>query len=653
VALPEDAQVLGRNRVHFEFEQLNFRYKLRGGDPQAQRFSVLFRPFELRPQDESDLELWTQLSSLGPLGSRPGVDVEGLAFVDQAPGSILAYHLDVPPGGRFYSRLAVAPLESGEAGSGRLSFEVQVTGDQGEPSSFASGTVNPSSDPVELSFPLEGFEEQLVRLDLRVTADNGAGRERLVRWTAPRVVVEAEELQAAAKRELAGSDRDRLEALLESTEGAPVVMILIDACNASFISSYGGREGLTPNIDRLASEGARFTRAYATASYTISSLASMFTSQWAWQHGSYTQTNRLGSTVPVWPERFSEDGYRTVSIVHSPFGSSQLGYGRGFEEKYDVYRNEGRTRPPLATDALPALDEALANDDGRPLFLWMHIVEPHRPYSPPAPFAGQYSSGLNSELDGTTDSSNRVKDRVFEMSEEDIAYQKAIYEENLAYVDQVLGEVRTRLEAAGIFDEAIVCLFSDHGEGFLEHEGKTMPGLGHGMQTYNDMTRIPLIFRFPERSEVAGLTPRSVASTIDLLPTVADLAGLEGLPHIPGQSLARAMSEPESDLRRSTVAHSYVQRPDRFLPMWGHWWEDYKLVFHPYDAPELYDLSVDPDETHDIAAERPVLTGFMLQQLSAMTGLDVRRGELNLDLVQGEEFDAATTEQLRALGYIR
>ena len=183
--------------------------------------------------------------------------------------------------------------------------------------------------------------------------------------------------------------------------------------------------------------------------------------------------------MPTWPEQFTRAGYRTLGVVHSPNGSSLFGFERGFERFDEVFRDiEEGHQTALAEQVLPALDDMLAVDDDRPPFLWLHIVEPHEPYAPPAPFAGRYSKG--GSLTGDAETLWKIRDWKLAPTPAEVRELEAQYEENLAYVDDVFGRIRSRLEAAGIWDDAVIAVFSDHGEGFLNHEGKIFSGCGHG-----------------------------------------------------------------------------------------------------------------------------------------------------------------------------
>ncbi|MEM7310979.1 MAG: sulfatase [Planctomycetota bacterium] len=648
VDLPEEHQREGLNRLHFRFEHCRTRHAVEGADPASHKKSARFTKFRFAPKSKVR-KRWEWMNRMAPEGIRTRTLPEGPGVLEQVSSSILRYYLIVPPGARFATKLKYAAALNPRPENAR--FSVTLIPDDAEPVTLVDELVPWDAPATDVDVALDAYSGQVALLELRVEAPGGAAEGTLLGgWIGPRLTLSPDALPAPGGAAAA----DCGEELRTDLAGAPVVMVLIDACNPSFLSCYGGREGLTPHIDRMAKEGVLFPSAYSIASYTVASVSSMLTSRYSWEHGTWAPMSKLGLDFPVWTERFRDAGYRTAGVVHSINGSSERGFERGFEEYVEVFRDRKKKRfVPMAEETIPEIGRILAADDGRPLFLWLHIVEPHRPYTPPAPYAGRYSDGIDSDLDGTADSAYKIKRHLYLATDDDMAYMKAIYEENLAYVDDILGRVRTQLEEAGMFDEAIVCIFSDHGEGFLDHEGKPGPGLGHGETTYDDMTRIPLIFRLPEGKAPAGSESRALISGLDIFPTIAELAGVSEVPQGHGVSFAQALCDPEADVRRHVISHANSVRTNRFFSMWGHWWEDYKLVYHPGDAPKLYDLSADPGELRNLCNERPVLCGYLRQELGKLTGINIETGEVKESFVHGAELDDALIEQLEALGYAR
>jgi len=642
LTLPAELQTEGENRVTFEFERARTAAEIAGGESRSgTRLSAQLRSFQIERQDADARSRVRWALQRIPEGVAKRTLSQTASAIEMTSTSALDYYMEVPPGARF--RTGALFMAAQADSPGELTFRLVVTPRGGDPVVAWQQPVAYRAQETDVDVSLDAFAGQVVRLAFELETTDGSAA--VGSWIAPRLVDEPptearEEQTAAASR------------LREQLRGKPVVAILIDACRADFLSCYGGREGLTPNIDRLAQEGVLFERAHSVACYTMASVSSMLANRPAWEHGTYWESHQLPSTFPTWPERFRAEGYRTIAIVHSINGSSRVGFQRGFEEMIEVYANRPRaTREvPFGEEVLPPLEQVLAKDDERPLFLWLHLIEPHRPYDPPAPWHGKFSSGYEGEMDGGVAVARRIKKRDLVATDEDVTYLRSIYEENLAYIDSVLGRVRKTLDKAGVFEEAVVCLFADHGEAFLEHDAKNEAGIGHGATTYEEMNHVPLVLRLPAGKD-GGRRSEVLASGLDILPTLADLVGVAPMANGKGISLVPTLVDPTHEVRTEVLSHAYVPREDRFVTMWARWWGDYKFVYHTGMLPGLYDLRRDPLERNNLIAEEPILAGYMRQALQEQVGFDLDRGDRPEARSEAIDVDEGALEQLRALGY--
>ena len=438
----------------------------------------------------------------------------------------------------------------------------------------------------------------------------------------------------------------------------PVVVLLLDTLRPSVLGSYGGDAELAPALDRIAAEGVRFEAAQSPASFTIPAVASLLSGVHTWHHGTWDWNHALPAGLPTWPERFAAAGYRTAAVVHTPNGSARFGFDRGFERWDDQWK------PRRAADeVLPRLDELLAEDDGRPLFLWLHILEPHEPYHPPAPFAGRHDPDYDGEVTGDPELLWQIRKRELVPSARDVEHLRAEYADNVAWVDSVVGRVRARLEAAGLWDAAVVAVVSDHGEGFLEHDGVTHAGMGHGSTVYDEMVRVPLLLKLPgDEGAFAGLVVEEPVASFDLLATVASLAGVEAdavgaaagdagprdLRPLVKAAAAASSATPMGD--RLLFTHSQSHGADGLAPTYGVRRGAWKLVHTAGHPPELYDLAADPGETRDVAAEHPNIVGFLLERLLAQ--LATGSAGAGAAAVDPESLDPETLRHLQELGYL-
>jgi len=550
-------------------------------------------------------------------------------------------------------RKVLEAVERGSAEPAAATFRVRATDTRGGARVLLEETVPFFADPAPVEADLSALAGEIVRLDFELEAGDGSAEPVLGAWV--RAGLDAGPGDGPGGGDGAAGERDAVvEALRAELAGRPVVAVLLDASNPSFMSCYGGRAGLTPNLDRLAEEGVRFDSAWSHASYTISSVSSLLSSTYTWEHGAWQEGTAVLESAPSWPERFADAGYRTVGIVHSPNGSSLFGLDRGFDTYVEVFR---RVRPekriPTADDVLPVLDEVLADGDDRPLFLWLHIIEPHEPYQPPEPWAGRLDPEFEGEITGDADTLWAIRKWQLVPTERELEHLKREYEENFAFVDDVMGDVRSKLEAAGVFDDAVCVLFSDHGEGFLEHQGEIFSGMGHGSTVYEEMVRIPLIFRLPRGLAAEGAATDALASTVDILPTVADLVGVDpGEGPVRGRSLAPVLVDPARSVREWMIAHSATFDSERFLPSLGIRTADHKYVHSSGEANELFDLARDPGERENRLEAAPVVAGYLRQLLREGSGLDLDAGGLAGGRSGGGSISAEDRAALRALGYV-
>jgi len=643
--LPEDQQIVGLNRLHFELDNI---WRISEEIPDSQdprRVSMNCKSLTLVNSDAEqarrrDEGLWmlptgVAIDPNGPAGAHTEL---------QASATLLRHRLKVPDGARFESGVALA--RKGEESPDRGTMRLTLTEISGKQSVLIDEPVGLGQAIHDVSASLEPWVGQIVQLDFTVHANDSSPEPVIGLWAAPRVIAPAvpvptpTEAVASARKELSHT---------------PVVLVLLDAFNPSFATSYGGRAGIAPELDRIASEGAQFETTTCEATYTIASIPSILTGKYTWEHGTWMENTKLSPSLPTWAQSFTSAGYRTVGLACSPNGSSIFGNDNGFETFIDLFDEVQQGRETVAAEqVLEPLEGVLGKADDRPLFLWMHIVEPHEPYVPPAPWAGLYSASIDSNLTADAATLWDIRERRIVPTPNDLAKLKASYEENLSYVDSVLTKIRGRLEDAGIWDKAVVAVISDHGEAFMDHDSINFAAFGHGTTAYDDQARTPLWIRLPEGLAPRGLKVPGLVSNIDVIPTIADLTGVPapaGPMH--GISQAAALFDPQAAPRKVAVTHtSNRMNHEHFLPTLAFRDAHYKYIFTSGNRDELYDLARDPGEKRNIAREHPILTGYYRQELKRHSGFNVVTGGIDgkADVV---ELDAETVRRMQALGYVR
>jgi arylsulfatase A-like enzyme len=642
LALPAERQRPGLNELSFEIEG-GIRPSVDLDNNEDSRFLTgFFSEPAVSLRDSGQRERAEQRARLVPDGSR--VVLEGRAVM-QASGSVIRHALEVPPGAAFESEIVV-----GMDGSGPDSarFLLRLRDDEGTDELLLDEVVARAKGGRRVHGDLGKYAGRRIELELSLESPQDPRAPVRGLWGRPVLLAEPPELAATAP-----PIDEALRRAREQLSSAPVIVMLLDAFNPDFMTAYGGRAGLTPNLDRLAREGVRFERAFSSAAYTIPAVASILTSRPTWEHGAWSDSTRLSSSVETWGERFLQAGYRTAAVVCTGNGSSAFGYERGFERFVEAFRGLPGGRPfALAGEVVARVDEVLAAGDGRPLMLWLHLLEPHEPYGAREPFGTPLDPDYTGSFRGDTKTIVDIRAWRLQPSVRDVQHLAAQYEEGVAYADHLVGRLRERLEERGLWQDAVVVLLSDHGEAFCAHRSDEYVGLGHNTSTFNDMTRIPLVVRLPEGIGLEPTTSQALVGNIDVFATLADLVGVPLPDGARGTSFAPVLFGAERGGRGHLVVHSSSYDSERFLPDMALMRGTYKYAYSTRWGEALYDLSRSVFEAENLAQAKPVLTAVMRQELRRELGFDFKTGPQRAPPSQPTDIDEETRNQIEALGYV-
>ncbi len=404
-----------------------------------------------------------------------------------------------------------------------------------------------------------------------------------------------------------------------STGQPPVILITIDTLRADRLSSYGSDRVATPHMDRLAAEGIRFANASSTVPFTLPAHSSIMTGLYPPSHGVRENVGYvLAPELVTIAERFRDAGYRTGGFVSAFVLDARWGIARGFDTYVDDFdldamagANLGsvqRAGPETIGYALTWLDGA--GGEG-PFFLWLHLFDPHDPYDPPEPFRSEY--------------------------------QGRPYDGEVAYTDALIGEFRAALEERGLFDQSVIVLTADHGEGLGDH-GESY----HGFFVYDTTVHVPLIVRLPRGVE-AGRVVGEAVSHVDIAPTLIELLDLDGADAAQGRSLLPDMQGlPNPLAERGVYAESfYALDHYGWAPLRSLRTAEHKYIEAP--DPELYALLEDPGELANVLLEERDLSRRLRAEALELTAeLDRAAPSSSAE----PDLDEDTLAQLRALGYL-
>jgi arylsulfatase len=388
--------------------------------------------------------------------------------------------------------------------------------------------------------------------------------------------------------------------------GRGVVLVVLDSLHSAHLGCYGHGRATSPVIDRLAREGVRFEECRAQSSWTLPSVATILTGAEQERHALRSLEDRLHGDLATLPELFARAGYRTAAVLQNPLLAPSTGLHAGFAE---VQRFGWGAAD--AVRAVEAACELLRAPREAPLFLYVHLVPPHMPYQPPAPHRGSLAFAPG-DHEGSIAECRRVHKADLPSAHPDVQRLALLYDEHVAFADTLVGRIVQDLESAQAAERPLLVVTSDHGEAFMQHGAQ-----GHNAHVFDEMLRVPLVLFAP--GVLASRTVAGPASLVDLLPTLAELAGLNA-PGGPGRSLASLVlgtGEPARLARRSLFLSSRYKADPAQLEL-GLLEQGQKLVHSGRDGvSRLYDLGTDPFERRDVAGEHHALVQDMERRLLA------------------------------------
>lgn len=346
-----------------------------------------------------------------------------------------------------------------------------------------------------------------------------------------------------------------------------VFLVTIDTLRADHVHCYGYENIQTPALDGLAKDGIRFTQAFTPSPITNTSHISILTGLLPSSHGVTDFAVPLEPTHPTLATLLKTNGYHTSAFIGAVILDSKTlapGLDRGFDF-YDNFPAQPKTKSRWGrverrgADVVQHAEAWMTAHPAGPHFVWIHLYDPHDPYEPPPPYSQTYKNRL--------------------------------YDGEIAYADSALGGFVGYLKKTARYDNALIVVVGDHGEGLGEHHEDT-----HGIFLYDSTTHVPLIIKTPVKlpgHSNPGKVVDAQVRTTDILPTVT------GLLHVPppavrdGESLQPYLTGAESNDRTAVGETDY---PLRFgwAPLRSVRAEGFKFIESP--RPELYDLHADPGE---------------------------------------------------------
>ena len=435
-----------------------------------------------------------------------------------------------------------------------------------------------------------------------------------------------------------------------------VIFITIDTLRADHLGAYGYPRETSPNLDRLAAGGIRFDRFYSQSTTTAPSHTAFLTSLYPQSSGVLNNSHTFPDVTSLM-DVLRQEGYSTAGVV----SSSVLGTAFGIQGEFDFFDDELNAPAEAVIPSERSAEDSLArairwiesrSDEG-PLFLWVHLMDPHGPYRAPSEpdyFVGDrfYRAG-EKMLEVISGMDSESLPPYLEIDgQRDAAYYVARYDAEIRYTDRALGAFFASLDAAGLFASSLVILTADHGEVMVEEGHKHY--FSHGHIVYDEVSRVPLIVKEPARAPCSfrDLVPFEPFRAIDVAPSLLGCLGIEAPETFQGENLfgaGKRGNSPQSILSFGMYGDERIERQTgtQFSVLNGSW---RYIVNTLDDSEELYDRASDPKEQTNLVSENPEIASSLKQELSEFFRT-APKGSSAPKSLSPEEI-----EKLRSLGYL-
>ena len=433
-----------------------------------------------------------------------------------------------------------------------------------------------------------------------------------------------------------------------------ILLVVVDTLRADRLEAYGSHKGLTPFVDSLAERGNVFLHAYAQSSWTLPSVASLFTSRYPSQHGVTSFDSILPDVETTLAEALRQRGYATGGFAANDLISAANGYAQGFDE-FGVFSWGKERADRVNRESLSWLSSL---PPARPVFLYLQYMEPHPPYRPPAKMLRtiERRRGRSASLSVQPSDAIILNSRQWARADpQALTRLEDLYDAEVMSLDAALRDLFSALQSRSFLDNAVVIVTADHGEELMDHGH-----VGHGVTLYDEVIHVPLIVALPHQRR--GTRQEHVVSLVDVAPTLLDLVGVSPPPSFEGHVLSEArdrgdsraeLSAPPLGLQASRgdgVAYSELidaasekmgRKHDRAVVVGQR-----KLIVGVTGENQHYDLQKDPRETNPNGLRS-------LDQLSMRQTVDrlsTRRARQETR-PSAHHLDEAVRDRTRVLGY--
>ncbi len=435
-----------------------------------------------------------------------------------------------------------------------------------------------------------------------------------------------------------------------------ILLVSIDTLRADHLASYGYGRDTGPTLSRIAREGAQCSRSWSQSSSTVPTHASMLTGLWPHQHRTFAYPEGLPPVAWTLMEHLGDQGYETLCLASSTRFHPGSGFFQGCDVAETFEAEDKNLRSGLVNQrVLDVLGGAQETRNRPPIFAFLHYFDAHEPYAPPEPWLSRWHPGLDRPLpEETSEFLQQHRAPEHRLSPEMLDYLRGLYDGAISYQDAALEALLVGLESLGLSDDVLLLVTSDHGEEFKEHGG-----LSHAVRLHEELVQVPLLVRWPGRVAAGTKVDRAV-QTVDIFPTLVELAGLPVPEGLVGRSFAPELLGSSSPPGKATSPRQ--ERIDR-LEIVVHQqnastWAlsatlprgRFKIYVFQGGAPILFKLDDDPLGLRPLDEEGFEAETAELLKIASALGVGGREDAV-FEPQMGER-DPEMVERLKAIGYI-
>jgi arylsulfatase A-like enzyme len=410
-----------------------------------------------------------------------------------------------------------------------------------------------------------------------------------------------------------------------------IFIFLLDGCQADHLRLYGYSRDTAPRISEFAKDGLVFKQAFCNASYTPGAVGSIFTGLYPDHHQILGILDILNKNIMTLPQFLKKSGYATAIFTANAHVSNRSGFVRGVDHYRQFLQDYRFGQSYKMVEAFADWVQA----SPVPSFSYLHFMEPHFPIVPPPPFQNQYKKIIRQKKDLIIRQINQNEKFYSPEAVQDVIDD---YDSCINYVDSLFGQAIDTLKKTKRYDDSLIILLADHGEGCYEHDA-----WGHGYNVYPEVTHVPLVIKFPASCGLKGeITP--LVQTGAIFPTIYKiLTGQDGPFDI--SSFATILNGHQRRSAGMIVTQGFKDS-QVYAVVWNQW---YYINSFKQNREDIFNLNNEP--IRSLIQSQPDLASFLrLRFLGWLRLIQAKAAEAaraDLNSLSREELD-----HFKSLGYL-